>query len=230
MKIKSPPQKKVRNLSFIGIGIFLIIFSAILIKRCSEKKHNNSIISNEVLSWIGKELYIPKDSSLIINKLYEKKNLTIISFIDGNCSICINDLIAWKAFIEEMKALNNIDYIFIVNTIDYDGFSNYVKKEINFPFTLVNDENNSFVERNKLSSIKFFQTFLIDDKNVIILCGNPIYNQKLKQLYKTEIQKNMRNKKYADNENELLGGIRRGTESNSFQLFRVFYLINNFNY
>lgn len=181
-------MRQANYLYFIGLGILLFSIAIMFSKRLLENDQNNAIKSNEVLRWIGKELYLPKDSNLIMNKLNKNEHLTIISFIDGNCSICINDLIAWKTFIEEMKVLNNLNYVFITNAIDYDGFSNYVEKEIDFPFTMVNDDNSSFVEMNKLCPDKFHQTFLIDNKNVVILCGSPIYNQKLKQLYKTEIQ------------------------------------------
>jgi len=190
MKIKFSQMKmrQANYLYFIGLGILLFSISVMFSKRLLKNDQSNAIKSNEVLRWIGNELFIPKDCSLIMSKLDKTERLTIISFIDGNCSICINDLIAWKTFIEEMRVLNNLNYLFITNAIDYNGFSNYVEKEIDFPFTLVNDENNSFVEINELCPDKFYQTFLIDNKNVVILCGSPIYNQKFKQLYKTEIQ------------------------------------------
>ncbi len=146
-----------------------------------KKKYKKT--SEVINTWVGKKLYLP---DTLIHSPKKNFHLTVSSFIDGNCGVCIDDLNKWKIFVNEIKDVN---YAFYVNALDYDGFLNYAKKEVDFPLPLINDVNNSFYEKNGLSSNKLFQTFLLDENDKVLIVGNPLYSEKLTKLYKQEIQK-----------------------------------------
>ncbi len=142
--------------------------------------------SKVINEWVGKKLHLPDTLNFGSGRDF---HLTIATFIDGNCSVCIDDLDKWKTFIHNIK---NVNYTFYVNALDYDGLLNYVKEEVNFPLPLINDVNNAFYVKNRLSSNKMFQTFLLNENDEVLIVGNPLYSEKLAELYKQEIK--IRNK------------------------------------
>jgi hypothetical protein len=62
----------------------------------------------------------------------------------------------------------------------------YSKIKVSYPLFI--DTTNAFLKDNNLErSDKILNTFLVNQKNEVILVGNPMYNKKLMKLYKDEI-------------------------------------------
>ncbi len=179
---------------FYGLILLLICFAlTILIYKNPEyysKKEHDYATAHIILKWQGRELYLPICDSVSEELLHkQQKVLKVITFIDGNCGVCLNDLNKWKPLIEQFRSLANVSFVFYVNAIDFDGLVKYVSDENPFPIPLINDAENSFFIKNSLEQDKMFQTFLIDSCNRILLIGNPIINEKIFALYKETIQK-----------------------------------------
>jgi hypothetical protein len=171
--------------------LFLSIFYCLIICSCSNSNQTEKqSISQIIKKWQGKELFLPQNKQISNNNISRNApKLKIVSYIDGKCGVCVSDLKKWKTVIEDFKSYKNIDYVFYINTLDFDAFSKFINKDGSYPIPLVNDSDNVFFERNALEKIKLFQTFLLGEKNEVILIGNPLFSEKLKALYLQEIKK-----------------------------------------
>jgi hypothetical protein len=178
-------------LKFKASILFLSIFYCLIICSCSnDNQAENQRISPIIKKWHGKELFLPQNKQITNNNITNAPNLKIVSYVDGNCGACVSDLNKWRTVIKDFKSHKNIDCIFYINTLDFDALSKFINKDGLYPIPLVDDFDNVFFERNALERNKLFQTFLLDEKNKVILIGSPIFNEKLKALYLQEILRN----------------------------------------
>ena len=151
----------------------------------SQNSENRRIVNE----WIGKEIVFPnQDSENNVNKCNDD-NLKIVTRINGNCYPCLVQLKLWKKLIEELKSKHTISfYIFIVAN-DYEIFESVNEKEIHFDYPVIYDRNDEFYKKNRLPQRSYLQTMLLTDKNKVILIGNPVVNDVLKDLYIEQIKK-----------------------------------------
>jgi len=140
-------------------------------------------VSFIVDKWLGKKIVLPSGN------IKNKKSLKLVTYIDGNCGVCISELDKWRSILIELKRTNKLEFFFYLNSFDFDSLIKSINKENVFPIILINDENNDFFTQNKLENNKLFQTFLLDEYNNVIVIGNPIYNKKILELYLEYVDK-----------------------------------------
>ena len=169
--------------------VFIMVCSLGGCTTISSKNADYKIIA----SWSQKEFILP--DSLIFyyfdRDSTEKqfcKNLNsikIIAFINGSCPDCILELNKWYSFIEETKNYN-LKYLFVVYYFDFMQFKSYLS-EVHFEEPFILDKKNHIFEINNFPEEKKFHCVLLDRQNKIILIGNPILSQSLKELYLEQI-------------------------------------------
>ncbi len=120
---------------------------------------------------------------LINSTLINKKEYKILTFISGDCTPCIQQLFDWAKFHDELEDYDNVQLFFIMQSVDHSYFMQMYRQNIPDNYSLVFDPGNDFIRCNKLPSEKIFQTILINSENRIIIIGNPIFNEKLNDLY-----------------------------------------------
>lgn len=178
-----------------GIIIFSIsvtFITILLLPLHFEKFYNNEKenvrVAENVRIRRGKTLFLPLNDSF--KKSYSSKNngIKIVSFIDGNCGVCIEELYKWKQIINKYEVIDKAELIFFVNSMDFKSLISFIEVKEPFPKPLINDQENLFFNQNKLSRNKMFQTFLLDKNNKVILVGNPIFGDKVLSLYIRTIQ------------------------------------------
>ncbi len=170
---------KYRNNYFIGIKskiILLVMFCSIL--ACQENNLKRSVRRIK-----RKNILIPKNPSKLGNV---KKELKVVSYIDGNCPVCIDDLKLWADWIK--KDSSNTHFYLFFHTIDTSCFDYFKKTYYELDYPLICDIEDSFRKKNSLNDYdKRLLTFLCDSNNNVILVGNPLHNDMLMKLYKREL-------------------------------------------
>jgi len=83
----------------------------------------------------------------------------------------------------------------VIHSIEYAYFKEMFSQDVPIDYILIFDENNDFFRKNTIPSNPMYQTMLLDRMNKIVLIGNPIYNEQLKELYINVIN----NDKYENN-------------------------------
>lgn len=146
--------------------------------------------------WMEVDLKLPninqvifKDSLFVNNfPINNQAKYKITTVIWGDCDVCIKELTEWKIFIDCLPENKEIEVYFYLCTTDFNFFrENLYSKDI-YEFPLILDIDYLYPNINNLPyGDKTFQTFLLGKNNKVLLVGNPIYNNKLKELYLSEI-------------------------------------------
>jgi hypothetical protein len=173
----------VPNSLVIKYGLFLMLF---LLLGCESLKP-----SNEGPSYaISDKLIIPKsikkieynDQSYLAefnpNVLNEK--LTIVSYIDGDCSECVKNLDKWEEF---SKHHQKFGYMILIYSSNIRLFYFQLFKKRDYEIPIYYDPDRQFQQINHLPDDKSFNTFLIDKENRIVQIGNPIDDEQHLKLY-----------------------------------------------
>lgn len=172
----------------------LIIFICSILIACSSK--NNISI---VLKYRNKQIYFPENLLIINNEtqtdnnVFKSPNLKIITFINGNCSVCIEHMTYWKKFIEmkELKS-NDVEFITILISQNLDTFYE-INKYLKFNYSIIYDKDDVIRKNNMLNDYELTKFLLLDSDNKILLIGDPISNPKVKDIY-LEVIKSYNNK------------------------------------
>jgi hypothetical protein len=169
------------NLSLI---ILFFLFSSCCFKS-KEQKNWEKYAEKEITKWIGKEMYLP-DSILSgninsIDTFYVyRKNKKIVTYIDVGCSACLINFSFWNKFIEEAQNKKiDCDYLVYINT-GRESLAAIAKLGFHHPVLL--DTCRLFIKKNSIHD-KRFQTALLNEKNEVLLIGDPSVNEKLRELY-----------------------------------------------
>jgi hypothetical protein len=148
---------------------------------------------DQKVSLKGKKIILPSavllriDGQKNINPL--SKRIKIFTVINGSCALCIDDLKEWKTYMTTVDT-SKVGFVFLVHSEDdlytfKELNSNYIK--LAYPY--FHDVKKKIVIANKLMDNKDYQTFLLDNNNVVVLTGNPAKNKKTFKLYFDEINK-----------------------------------------
>lgn len=174
--------------------MFILFFVASVLSAC--KWNDNKKIEELVESWMGKELKFDdyttySDGNLSSNKEVFKNNKPqIVSYFNTfECLSCIDDLLLWSKVVNKFEQYD-IEFVFIIYTNDHQ-FDHYIKKYlpswgVTYPIFL--DKRDNFRKINDLYPRKFFQTFLLNGNNQVILIGNPLLKDDLMTLYENKIK------------------------------------------
>ncbi|MDP1762541.1 MAG: hypothetical protein Q8L07_01555 [Sediminibacterium sp.] len=185
--------------------IFLFIsisFCALISCRNNQAKSLSGIAGNiSEHSKNGQKLTIPdelqayspfKNYLLDSNQLAQLPSSKIYAYVNVSCSSCIGDIEKWNELIPVFMQ-NNVPVMLIFYTKDNFEYIKYlcesggVKK---FPFPFYLDTKNKFSEQNPIfKEYEMKPVVLVDKNNTIICSGNPLYSEKVKDLYMKQIKK-----------------------------------------
>ncbi len=176
------------KLRYIIIGFYLIILFS-----CNNDNRNMTV--DIVTRFINKELIVPDtidmfmfDKCLKNNDMPHKNKLSIITYVNGNCGKCVEQMFLWDEYMNKNNLKDSISLLIFVNAFDYSIFE-YHTEEAKFKYPVFHDRSNYFFISNNLPEKNHFQTFLVDSNNLVQAIGNPIINSNISDLYLKIIQK-----------------------------------------
>ena len=166
--------------------LFLLALSCVHKSKPDPKtitdKNNLSVLFGKKIELLPNlPIYDPLlDSITRQNTKIGSKN-KIVTRIDGKCLSCTKELLDWKDFMDTLD-ITNFDVRIYLNIKDFELIRHYLERW-RFEYPIVLDRDNRFELVNEIPRESEFQTFLLNEKNQIILVGNPLKNSELKQLY-----------------------------------------------
>jgi hypothetical protein len=174
------------NLLKTLVYLILIVF-IIGVFSCSQKKRQANDI---VIEWMQKEVIIPKN---ILYKTITKDTANISIFktqfkilvsIDSvGCSACKLKLNQWKEYVDYCKLnLYDVSFLFVISKRKDIEFEHRLILE-NFTYPIIFDPKDEFGKLNKFPKNDEFRTFLLNDKNRVVLIGSPIKNNNIRKMY-----------------------------------------------
>ena len=167
--------------------IALLSFLFILFS-CTNKKNHLEIITNQ---WIGTEIILPKtvDSATpsvdAANFNSIEKRCKILIYADSiGCVSCKLNLSGWKLFIEDVEKShpNQVEFIFFINSIEYDVI-NLIIKYHEFDHPIIINKENIIGKLNNIPKEINLQVFLLNNNNKVLLVGDPTSDMNIKNLY-----------------------------------------------
>jgi len=169
---------------------FCLCSIIIMLNGC---QHSNQSSSDIISSWHGKIMKFPKKTEEKIHgknfKSKIKNPIKIVAHFNSiGCAECKFHMKDWKKLIKNVSTIKNISFLFYVNQKSYTEFEWIIERD-SFYHPVFYDKKDSLEILNHLPINKSLNTFLLDEKNKVILIGNPVNNQKMWQLYKREINK-----------------------------------------
>lgn len=179
--------------------LFIVIVSCISCNKIQKHKRLTELKSIGEPN-IGKKLILPNSlqvynpflGSISDSIAISNANYKIYTYINASCGTCVLKISLWEGLIPEFKK-HNVPIILICGSDDRFELLKYLcesegVKIFSYPFFL--DKENEFTNKNKfITEAKDFNTVLTDKDNAIILFGNPIHSNKIKDMYLKEIQK-----------------------------------------
>lgn len=172
------------RLSSVIILIGLVLATASCSGRVDKEK--------EVLSsLLGREIVIP--DSLVCRILdtpidYDMSDADykIITYIDSSgCTPCRMKLPLWNELINEFKSSEDVEvgFLMILNS-EPDKEIIYDIKRDAFLHPVVFDSDGLYDSANRLPAGDEYHTLLLDIDNRVVCVGNPVFNPKIRELYR----------------------------------------------
>lgn len=165
--------------------MMLLAIATLLLGGCSRRKIE---IVDIVNSLKDKEVLFPRNA-IFTSKCNDTvqvqldSDYKIVTYIDSiGCTKCKMKLSYWKKFIQEIDSLNNTKVLFFIHSNKRDEMRLILRQE-SFDYPVCVDLLDSFNILNNFPNKVEFQTVLLNRYNRVVAIGNPINNQKIRELY-----------------------------------------------
>lgn len=162
-------------------GLFFITVFSLFSCKPGDKSATSTVDK-----WVGKKIELP----MVSKEIKRKRNLKIVTQINGYCYSCLQELKKWDDFIASIQQYD-IDFLFYVITEDRIKIKELNKTNLHFEYPLIFDTTHRFENSNKIEDNDIFHTMLLNKANEVIIIGNPIKNNALKNLYREQIMKHI---------------------------------------
>lgn len=165
---------------------FCLFFTFLSCKNTEKEK-----IARLVNEWQGKEIQFP--SSLVFTN-YNNDTCTgpvprstykILIYVDAlGCISCNLQLSQWKELIAYTDSLTGkaIPFLFFFQSKD-ESQIRALLKDAGFDRFVCIDKADSLYTLNRFPSNRAFHTFLLNERNQVVIIGNPVHNLLVKNLY-----------------------------------------------
>ncbi|MDD6015270.1 MAG: hypothetical protein PUC18_03120 [Prevotellaceae bacterium] len=166
---------------------FLVSLSALLVLALSISSCKNN---DDVAKWVGRTIVFPKNMvftkysndtvSFEMNKEY--KVLTYIS--EDDCFPCVLNKLDWTDLMNEVDSVSHhhVSYIFVVHPSDVKTLVNF-QRNYSFDLPVFVDIMDSVNILNEFPASSMMHSFLLDNDNKVVLVGQPILNNRIRDLY-----------------------------------------------
>ena len=167
-----------------------IILSCILLFFSSCKMSDDEYWKKELRCWHGREIRFPSNLRFsvygedIVDDIISD-GYKIVHYVDSTgCTSCKLNLVEWKDFITVLDSMTNcnVPLLFFIHTKQTREVK-FALKESSFDYPVCLDKGNEFCRLNELSQLPVLHTFLLDKYNKVIAMGNPVNNERVKELY-----------------------------------------------
>ncbi|MEA3450890.1 MAG: hypothetical protein U9Q83_03195 [Bacteroidota bacterium] len=170
----------------------IYLLAIVFLFACNNQENPNDELFDKLY---GSKLVCPQNLQNINDSIKNTENffsakVKIVSNVFFSCGDCIKYLIELDDFVNSFNS-NKIALIIYGSTDrSNSGIYTFLTIKPDFEYPIFSDTSNSFIKTNKLPENNMaFHTFLVDKNDSIRVIGSPVLNEKIKDLYKQEIEK-----------------------------------------
>lgn len=157
------------------LGSFLLL---LLLCSCKDK----NTLTSEASKMYGKNIILPTA------ELNKNTKFKIVNYIDSLG--CIKCKLRLKKWVQLNNDTSLFDIVFVSHPHSYQNVKLLMEIDSVQHIQLIEDKNNKWYNKNEISENEMLHTFLLDHNNTIIVLGNPVQNDNIKDLYMKQIHNN----------------------------------------
>ena len=113
--------------------------------------------------------------------------LKIIVLVNGGCSSCHSEIWLWENLVSKNDELKKVPIAFIIFGNNFNPSNRLMNSKRLQQFFFFRDSKSKILEENRIKPDKFFNSFLIDGENKIVIPGNPTSSKNMLEKYKAAI-------------------------------------------
>ncbi|MDR0537956.1 MAG: hypothetical protein LBH04_07970 [Tannerellaceae bacterium] len=120
-----------------------------------------------------------------------KSEYKVLIYVDSTgCTACKLKLPVWKDFMTEVDSIadKQIPFLFFFHSNDLAELRYLFLSEV-FDYPVCVDTGDELNQINQFPKIEAFHVFLLNRDNKVIVIGNPIQNRRVRELYLSQIRK-----------------------------------------
>lgn len=158
-----------------------VIFLLIIISCNKEKPLDSNLYMSNFKDINNKKIFF----NTLIQEVSLINNLKLIFTGYAECNSCIITLKEIQLFLDNHTLKNELSVFYIASGVESEYFDYQIRKN-NFTFTIIIDNDSSFIKKNKLYAFDH-STILLDKDNRVILVGNMFEDKEIFTLYNSLI-------------------------------------------
>jgi hypothetical protein len=116
---------------------------------------------------------IDKGARLPVEDFVGARQTKIVVLVNTNCSLCLSEIWQWERLVSKYDEFRGIPIAFIIYGKTSLGNSRLLNNPHFGSFTFFRDSLSAILGANNLKADRFFNTFLLNSENRIIIPGNP---------------------------------------------------------
>lgn len=174
----------------------VLLFFVVMLFSC--ERTQQEIIADTYTEWMGKQIKMPQNSVFTIDardtvEVEYQDNYKIVMYVDSiGCLACHLGLKSWDRFATMVDSLTGgkVPTLIFVNVSQRKNIEKVLELH---PYhrPICVDFKDEYNRLNNLSEYEMFRSFLLDEKNRVVLIGNPIRNTKVADLYLKTIKERL---------------------------------------
>lgn len=180
------------------LHLFVFISGILIFSCCKESRRDR--MARMLIEWNERSILFPDSMLLtsyrddtIIKYTRTQTPYTILNYVDTTgCIGCKLQLPRWKGMMEELDSLypSKVTCLMVFYPKEKDYLVSLLRNS-NFNSFVYIDEKDTLNRLNSFLNEEHFRTFLLDKNDKVLAIGNPIFNPKIKELYKNIISGKM---------------------------------------
>ena len=161
-------------------------------KNQSLKVLVKSVLRQKVVLPEKMKIYKPFFDYKMSDKEIHDSKLVVYTEINASCGTCVSKINEWNKLAKELSKYGVPVILILRSDDDFELFKYLAEtdKIMKFLYPFYLDENEEFSKLNPfMRKNNDLKTVLVDQTNTILIVGNPIYSEGIKELYLSQIKK-----------------------------------------
>ena len=167
--------------------IIILLLVTFVLNACNQNRKNEGdmLLGKKIDFMLHSSLLYNIDSCSTIPTV--DSNYKIVTYCNLYCEYCWDAFLPWKEHLKDFETLPGVSFFCYIASTPMDFDDKNTEAQLNFPVYL--DTNERFKIVNNLGNDPTRLSFLLNDKNEVIIVGQP-FSPDMKQQYLDAINKN----------------------------------------
>jgi hypothetical protein len=184
-------MKKKGNVVFYILCLIVILL--LILNLFGNRILNLPLSKNLIVNRFSSKEFILPSNLPVLYKFYDPcfsdnpkqfEKFKICTSIWSDCKPCADELIEWDKQIANLNENHNVSFLFYVYTSNYKIFMENIYPEMLLRCPIIIDTLNQFCTLNGIDpKDKLCNTFLLDENNKVLIIGNPLRSNEIRNLY-----------------------------------------------